>query len=217
VETDRGNVVYQVQTDEDGKPIWVYLAGTMPAALADKPTDLDTSDNGLLFYGTDYAHTWRWTGAAWEYAPGDRAAGEIAWFTSDPGTGWALCDGSATTRTTAAAGTAAFTTPNLIGAYAKGAAAYTGSVAGATDPVISGGVISSAADHAHHFGPFAIAGATTGSTVNLGSAVNVANYDHAHPVEADTGGGGAHSHTVSGLAAAGGEPAHVDLLPYFRV
>src|SRR4030095_4308986 len=34
VETDRDNVVYQVQQDEDGEPVWVYLAGTIAGGAA---------------------------------------------------------------------------------------------------------------------------------------------------------------------------------------
>src|SRR4029434_5243236 len=84
----------------------------------------------------------------WEYAPGDRTSGEIAWFTAAPGTGWALSDGGAGTRTTATAGTAAFTTPNLIGAYPKGAAAYTGAVVPAANGTVSGATAAEAS-HTH--------------------------------------------------------------------
>src|SRR4030095_11853469 len=219
-ETDR-TVLYQAAWDPNGNPAWVYVSGTMRDVLANKPADLDANDIGFLFYGTDYAHTWRWTALAsytdlvigstatqltsvahpftaahvgrilnitggagftvdryeivsvagstatmdravgtasstagkgiltgWEYAPGDRASGEIAWFTAAPGTGWALSNGTAVTRTTATAGTAAVATPNLIGAYAKGAAAYTGAVVPASAPGLSGSISPEAA-HTH--------------------------------------------------------------------
>jgi hypothetical protein len=223
VESDRGNVIYQAQLDAASNPAWVYVSGMMRNTLANIPTDLGTNDKGFLFYGTDYTHTWRYTGSTWEYAPCDRISGEIAWFTADPGTGWALCNGSATTRTTATASTAAFTTPNLIGAYAKGAGTYTGGVAAAIPGTVSGSTGSESA-HTH--------GVTTAAVqsglgdidspiyaVSAGSGINVRNEWHRHNVPGQTvtsGTGSAHSHGTGTLAVSASEPAHVDLLPYFR-
>ena len=224
VETDRGNVVYQVQADEDGEPVWVYLSGTMTALLADKPPDLGVNDSGLLFYGTDYAHTWRWIGSTWQYAPGDRIAGEIAWFTADPGTGWKLCDGSAVTRTTAGAGTAAITMPNLIGAYAKGAASYSGAVVPASAGTISGNTADESShihriDHDHP--PVTTSAAGLSSTFQ-GGPFNSVNENHTHTVDipiyiGNSDAGSAHHHGAGTLAVSAGEPAHVGLLPYFRI
>lgn len=216
VETDRG-VVYQVQTDADGEPVWVYLAGTMQALLADKPADLDVNDTGFLFFGTDYAHTWRWTGTAWEYAPGDRTRGEIAWFAANPGTGWVLCNGSATTQTTPTAGTAAFTTPNLIGAYVKGGSVYTGAVIPASGSV-SGGTTDPESSHTHPAGGVLGTGAPGSTTVvQAGTGETVAAAGHGHAVVGTTAAGSAHTHTFGAMAVTGADPAHVDLLPYYRI
>lgn len=219
-ETDR-SVLYQAAWDPDGDPAWVYVSGTMRDVLANKPADLGDNDTGFLFYGTDYAHTWRWTGTAWQYAPGDRIAGEIAWFTEAAGTGWALCNGAAVTRTTAVAGTAAFTTPNLIGAYAKGGSTYTGALVPASGS--ASGTTDAESGHTH--------AVTTGAvTTGLGSgdvftAASAAGFGtrwewHVHDVPGQTvtsAAGSAHNHTITGLTLSGVEPQHVDLLPYFRL
>jgi hypothetical protein len=67
VETDRGNMVYQVQQDEDGEPVWVYLAGTMAGTLTpdERPADLGEFDTGFQFAATDTGRTLQWTGTAW--------------------------------------------------------------------------------------------------------------------------------------------------------
>jgi hypothetical protein len=92
---------------------------------------LGAADAGYLAWVTDYAHQVYWDGAAWQWLDGDRPA-RFADYAVDPGVGWALCDGAATTYL-AGIGTAtlvatAFTTPNLsaTAAYRKSAAAYTG-------------------------------------------------------------------------------------------
>jgi len=212
-ETDR-KILYQVRIVGDA-PVWVYVAGTMRNTLANKPTDLGTNDTGFLFYATDYTHTWRWTGTTWEYAPGDRASGEIAWFTADPGTGWKLCNGSSGTRTTATATTAAVATPNLIGVYAKGAGVYTGGVVAGTNGTLSGST-DTVVDHAH--GVAINSGAPSDLiTVQGGSSWSVPSTTHWHAVNGNTGAGGGHSHTLGAVTMSGVEPAHVDLLPYFRL
>lgn len=285
-ETDRA-ILYQAAWDPNGDPAWVYVAGTMRDVLADKPADLGVNDAEFLFYGTDYAHTWRWgviasytdlvigstatqlTSAAhpftaahvgrvlditggtgftvdryvvlsvagstatmdravgtaastagkgiltgWEYAPGDRMAGEIAWFNADPMTGWALCNGSAVTRTTATAGTAAFTTPNLIGAYAKGGSVYTGAVVPASGSV-SSGTTGTEASHTHAVDGFT--GLPSEGKGFTAGAVGASVDTHYHAVHITSAAGSAHSHSISGLTLSGVEPAHVDLLPYFRL
>lgn len=236
-ETDR-TVLYQARLVQDPTaapdappvPAWVYTSGVMRDVLANKPTDLGwiatnkSIDAGFLFYATDYAHTWRWTGTAWEYAPGDRPSGEIGWFTAAPGTGWALCNGSAATRSTSVAGTAAFTTPNLIGAYAKGGSVYSGTLVGASAGAISGNTADEsghthAIDHDHP--AFVSEAAAVSANLAAGSVGSVVA-EHRHAVEipnytGSSGGGSAHQHGPGTLAVSAGEPAHVDLLPYFRL
>jgi hypothetical protein len=221
-EEDR-TVMYQSRIVTEGTPaaakaVWAYAFGTMRALLADIPADLGAYDTDFLFFGIDYAHTWRWSGTAWEYAPGDRASGEIAWFAADPGAGWALCDGTATTHSTASAGTAAFTTPNLIGRYAKGAGAYTGADVPGSGSVT--GATASAGDHAHTIPTFLTdmnAGAAT-FREGTGALISTAALAHQHYVSTNppTTTTGAHTHGLGTLAVSGVEPAHVDLIPYFR-
>jgi len=222
-ETDR-TVLYQVRIVSD-EPRWVYVAGTMRGlAVTDKPTDLGVYDTNFLFYAADYAHTWRWTGSTWQYAPGDRASGEIAWFTVDPGTGWALCNGTSTFRTLGNATTSAITTPNLITAYAKGAAAYSptvvpasGSVAGGTTDPESGHTHSIAHDHP----AFESSAASLPLNQFLNGPYNSVSNTHTHtidvpPYSGASGAGSAHSHTLGALSITAVEPKHVDLMPYLR-
>jgi hypothetical protein len=60
------------------------------------PSDLSTHDSGLLVWVVDYNHLIRWSGAAWEWAPGEVGSGFIRDFLATPGPEWVLCDGSAT-------------------------------------------------------------------------------------------------------------------------
>jgi hypothetical protein len=221
-ETDR-TVLYQVRIVSD-EPQWVYVTGTMRGlAVTDKPTDLGAYDTGFLFYAADYAHTWRWTGSTWQYAPGDRASGEIAWFTVDPGTGWALCNGTSTFRTLGNATTSAITTPNLITAYAKGAAAYSPTVVPASGSV-AGGTTNPESGHTHaidHDHPaFQSAETTVDNAFNSGPYDGVAQH-HKHTIDVPafsgtSGAGSAHSHTLGALSITAVEPKHVDLMPYLR-
>jgi hypothetical protein len=236
-ETDR-TVLYQVRIVDVAavpptspptftqEPRWVYVAGTMRGlAVTNKPTDLGAYDTGFLFYAADYAHTWRWTGSTWQYAPGDRASGEIAWFTVDPGTGWALCNGTSTFRTLGNATTSAITTPNLITAYAKGAAAYSPAVVPASGSV-SGGTTDPESGHTHsiaHDHPsFASGdGAVGASPATTGANFYASIYTHTHTIDVPaysgaSGAGSAHSHTLGALSITAVEPKHVDLMPYLR-
>jgi len=233
-ETDRG-VLYQSRLvidpatpDDPPVPAWVYVSGTMRNTLANKPTDLGwkptnkTVDTGFLFYATDYAHTWRWTGTTWEFAPGDRFSGEIAWFALPLGTGWALCDGSPTTMTTPTATTVAVNTPNLIGAYAKGATGYTGTVIPASGS-LAGGTTDAESGHTHaidHDHPsFQSSGSAVDSTFSGGPYEGVSPA-HKHNIDVPayagtSGAGSAHTHTIGSMPVTA-EPKHVDLMPYLR-
>ena len=214
-ETDR-NVYYQVRL-VDGRPQWVYISGTMRDELVDIPTDLGENDTGFLFYGTDYAHTWRWTGTTWEFAPGDRFSGEIAWFAVPLGTGWALCDGSATTMTTPEAEVVDVTTPNLIGAYVKGAEVYTGLVVPASGSV-AGGTTDPESGHTHaidHDHPAFESGAAS-LPVNqfLNGPYNSVSNTHTHTIDVPpyggtSGPGSEHTHAIGSLPVTA-EPQHVE-------
>jgi len=120
-ETDR-TVIYVAVSG-----VWTYSAGTMAGLLAAKPGDLAAADTGFLFAATDYAHTYRWNGTGWEFAPGDSGSGFFEDFAIAPGPEWQICDGTATTYAKSDGTTAAFTTPILTGAYRKGGP-YTGAM-----------------------------------------------------------------------------------------
>jgi hypothetical protein len=60
VEMDRGNALYQVQV---GK--WLLVSGAMAGALAKRPTDLNSGDVGFIYFATDTAQEFRWSGSAW--------------------------------------------------------------------------------------------------------------------------------------------------------
>jgi len=180
---------------------------------------LVADDAGYLAFETTFGHLLRWTGSAWEFAPGEPGNGYIEGFAVNPqATGWQLCDGSATTYLGIGATLAAqnFTTPDLSGSpgYLKMGAAYAG-IAAAVAP-----------------GATAVMSGSTGSEAPLtsetqsGDIVEVADgtdhvvlreelfFQHHHTVLA-------HSHDEGTLAAAvtvdaTGEPRRVTVLPYFR-
>ena len=141
VETDQGNLIYQVEST-----VWKYIAGVWrrtQSQLAALAATLGANDTGLLAEVTDYAHVLQWTGTAWQYNdPADPAGrGPVAWEI-DPGTGWHLYDGSIVSylESTGALGTiglanisGASPTPVLLefgAANAAPAAGTTGAVAG---------------------------------------------------------------------------------------
>jgi hypothetical protein len=65
-ETDR-NSYYEVVTNLLGVSGWVLIAAYMVGAIASRPADLATADQGFTFYATDATETteYIWTGAAW--------------------------------------------------------------------------------------------------------------------------------------------------------
>lgn len=181
--------------------------------LANKPVNLRSQDEGLLFRATDFDRWFRWNGSAWERAPWERITGEVVWTTVAPGTGWTLCDGNTTrvrtnadaTTTTLDGATADKTLPNLVGRYPKGGAAYTGANVAAVAPGLAGSTLP------------ATTGVTTDAAGGGGAAQSGAGAattgSHSHGVT-DPG----HSHGVGTLAVdATAEPAHVVLLPYYRL
>jgi hypothetical protein len=125
-ETDRG-ALYQVQNGA-----WAYVSGALSAAFSGAPTGLGAGDAGFLWSVTDYAHLLRWTGTGWEFL--DAAGNYIAGCAGAPGgSGWQLCDGSATSYLQVAAGIASATA-----AYLKFGAGYSASIAAATVPTAGG-------------------------------------------------------------------------------
>jgi hypothetical protein len=227
-ETDR-TTFYQVQNG-----IWIWVNGLFIEELANIPTDLGADDEGFLFYASDYAHTWRWDGSAWAYAPGDRVSGEFAYFSADPGVGWAMCDGSSVTRTLTDATTASITLPDAQGVYIKAAAAYSNATVLASAPTLTGSVTSASAGTPSGTVTSTFAGgsvatgppsATTLITQGTSGSVSVASSGHTHDVSlagtvASTFVGDpltAHNHTDTFAVDDDGEPTHINIPLYFRL
>lgn len=226
VETDRGNVRYQVRAGA-----WVYLSGfyaRTQSQLSALAATLGTADAGLLVEVTDYRHVLKWSGSAWGWGPGDTGSGMIQPFSIDPNptTGWQLCDGTANVPYLKSDGTTAtFSTPNLAAspAYLKFAGSVSGPTA-ASAPTLTNPTVASAATgvsvNAAATGiSLANNNASTNATVIAGNGFaasphnhTVTDPTHAHPVTDPQ-----HSHTLSGgSVAADGEPAHYNLKPWFR-
>lgn len=208
IASDRG---YQTWRKMDVPNDWLLMEGVggpMVGTLSpdQKPT-LGANDAGFRFASSDFDRVYRWTGAAWADAPGQPARGTIAYFddTLLPGTGWALCDGGAVTRSTSTGTTAAFTTPNLTGANR-----FLRSVAGAT-----GGVGGSATTHFHPVNPpiTATSAPTATVAVQSGAGTTVATDTHTHNVDISSFSSGAPS-------GAGGDdalPPYLNARPYIRL
>lgn len=232
------NTAWDVAHNVDG----TQKAGTVGGAfgefrgtVAEQPTNLTTSDDGLLFFVSDFGHMVRWNGSLsrWEFAPGDLGNGfQRNYLITPQEVGWALCDGSLTSYLVVGGptlGSNNITLPNLIGssAYIKTAGSYTGSIIGATAPSISG-ITSADGDHDHggSTGPsaagIAIAHTTTPLIVDSGVMAPVSGHlagnviddgVQTHPIASS----GAHAHSVGSLAiSATAEPTHINFLPYFR-
>jgi hypothetical protein len=183
------------------------LAPAAPAArdlLVNIPTGLNEGDQGKTFYALDYQHWYRWSGAGWEYDDGELGSGFVEWFLVAPRAGiWQLCNGATGVSESLADGTAALVQffglaagemPDMItpGAYLRAAAAASGVVTPATNPVFAGGALTGATDLNPQ--PAALA---------AGSGA-VASFDNPH------------AHTLPAFTSAG-EPAHIDALPYYRL
>lgn len=184
--------------------VWQYAFGIEYGTLSpdQKPT-LTTEDAGYLFGSTDFQRLYKWTGAAWNDAPGQPTRGSIQWFDASahadfvPGAGWALCDGTASvSRSTPFGNVTTFTIVDMTTTTA-----YARAVSGATGG--TGGSFS----HTH-----TITSGTTGvesadTVVQSGSGVTVAALNHTHGNNA--------AQTTSGPSV--GAPPYVDLRPYMRL
>lgn len=217
VETDRNELVYQVQSGA-----WVFVSGTYQrtqSQLTALAALLGTADAGLIVSVTDYAHQLSWTGTAWQWGPSDTLdAGQICFFDVAPtGNGWKLIDGKGDDGSAIGAGhpiaimKSDGTTRNNITAaamnanvYVRGAAAYAGAVTAATAPTLAGATASGAAVIGND--------SDAGVNVTTGAGNNVALRPHTHT---DSG----HTHAVGTLTTslAGGDPvAYTAALPYIR-
>jgi hypothetical protein len=233
VETDRGNVVYQVQAT-----VWTFIGGQMAAAWASMPADLGKADEDFVFTdNVNSLHIWQWNGSAWTWGPGDRHSGEFGQFDSMPGTGWHLCDGSTNQTKYAGDGTRVtnFTVPDQRGFYLQANGSYTGNGVAAAAPGLSGSTavgVASIPPVNTASASAVIAGSTAvdtglGGTVQAGTGANVALHNHVHGIGsiADSG----HVHSVTPVDAghvhgqgtlavdATATPPTFAVLPYYRL
>jgi len=192
--------------------VWQYLAGMQRGLIAAITTGLTTNDAGYLYYATDFARAYRWTGSAWEDAPGAPARGQIVYFPVTlhadfaPGTGWQLCDGTAgVTRSTPTGGTTTVTVPDLTTD-----SRFLRSVAGAT-----GGTGGSATTHTHAVNPPNTTSGTPSNTttVQAGAGATVASDGHTHDTDIA-------SFTSGAPSGSGGDdalPPYYNARPYMRL
>lgn len=207
-ETDR-LALYQVQLVASVQT-WVHIlshgmSGTLSPDL--KPADLGVNDNGFMFWASDFDRVYRWSGSAWADAPGSERRGQVCYYDDGmvPPVGWALCDGSSVTRTTATGGTTSYAVPDLAPSNK-----FIRSVSGTT-----GGTGGSATTHTHAVDPPSTTSGNPSAEqeVQSGTGVNVANRLHTHAVDVA-------SFTSGAPSGSGGDdalPPYYDLRPYVRL
>jgi hypothetical protein len=169
--------------------------------LADIPTWLKPSDVGYQYTATDYSRTFRWTGSAWVRADGAADPHRYIWCDESPGAGWAIANGASVQRTKPDGTLESFTPKNLTGYYVKGSSSAAAGTA-ATAPTMTGnptGTVTVSANSS-----FSSVAAGTGGAVSVAAP--------------------SHSHTATFTGSRGtlavnndGEPAHVSLIPYYRL
>lgn len=140
VETDRNGLVYLY----DGAG-WKYVAGTYQRAqsqLAALVATLGANDAGLLVEVTDFAHTLRWSGSAWQWGSGEQGGGMLVSFAVSPGTGWAACNGGTVPYLKSDGTTGSVTLPNTsaTAAYVQNGPGYSPTIAAAVLPTFAGTV-----------------------------------------------------------------------------
>lgn len=195
--------------------VWEFLINqTFYGTLSpnQKPSDLASTESGFLFYSTDFDREYIWTSTAWTDAAASPKRGTIAWFPVTlhadfaPGTGWALCDGTAgVTRSTPSGGTTTFTVPDLTTANR-----FLRSVA-----VTTGGTGGSATTHTHTVNPPDTTSGNNSASqvVATGVGTTVAADPHTH--NTDIG-----SFTSGAPSGSGGDdalPPYYNARPYIRL
>lgn len=210
-ETDR-LIVYVVYSSS-GSLVWKYVAGEYYDTFAARPTDLTTNDIGYLYIPTEHLHWCRWSGSAWKIL--DDNSGTFIDSARALGTGWQLCDGTATSYLTisgADLAQTAFTTPDensgASGVYHKSIAAYTGTINAATAGTLSGSTANTTATNQN-----ADLGPTTDKfTLDAGGSPAVTGFTNPHNHTQN-----AHNHAVGTLVVdAAGQPRNMGVLRYFR-
>lgn len=79
VETDRGNVIYQLQAHA-----WHYSAGAMYGTISpdQRPADLGANDIEFPYRATDSGQTFYWSGAAWVETTPQSNSAQVAYSTA---------------------------------------------------------------------------------------------------------------------------------------
>lgn len=210
--SDRNNIAYQIQAGA-----WVFLAGApyrvAQSDLAALRLSYGSAETGLRIEVQDYRHVLRWTGTAFTWGPGEDGRHDIAALPIDPddSTGWSLCDGSTVSYLKGDGTLGSFVTPDLIGAGAEAYLKFGDTVSGpnaATAPTFTPPTVDAAATG------ITLGASNSNVIVTVGGApvTTLAMGNHMHPVTDPT-----HTHTLSGgSVGADGEPANLELRPYFR-
>jgi len=182
-------------TAQRGDTIFVATRANVPAMSA--------SDEGTVYWVSDFAHLIRWSGTAWAFMDGGNrffADHELA-----PGTGWALCDGSTVDALTLGAtlSVTSVTLPNLSGlpSYKRSNATYSSTLVSAIAPgatATATATVGSESAHTHSVDP-----PDTGSSAAGG---------HSHSVTTGTTASeSAHTHAVDPPATTSGLPSPIDV------
>jgi hypothetical protein len=215
-------VLYELVTS-GGTPFWQYVAGGSIGTIAGLTTGLGTSDEGFLYYATDFYHLYQWNGANWIFAPGSESSGMIVMGMSAPypTAAWHICDGSTISVATPAGTLATVTLPpatSTLGPFLR-SGTYLGTVATAT-PATWNTAATAATDMTTlttnvtlTTATVIVATAATGSTVV--TAITATAGDSPNP----------HHHTLTNANAKlnapsdtnGGEPANLTFGLYFRI
>lgn len=170
IETDRNYLAYLYVAATN---TWQYVSGVYQrtqAQLAALAATLVASDAGLLVEVTDYAHVLRWTGAAWQWGPGEQGSGALVAFAIAPGTGWAVCNGSSVAYLKSDGTTGTVTLPNTAAtpAYLQNGPAYSATITPKTVPTFAGTASQ------------VTSGPSGTTTVQSGSGATVASSAHTH-------------------------------------
>ena len=230
IETDTGVTYRSLQS---GK--WAYVSGKYNVAQADIPANLNSDDDGVLCWVTDYRHMLQWNAAGpnWKWADGEEeTAGTGPHFREvDPvGPGWHLYDGTAGVHYLKPDGTLGtitlrdFTTPRaILGALANAAVAAavapTLGGSGSTDLALTGITNPATTGSA---GALTTSGPSATNNVTATGITSVASGGHTHTGAAHTHTIGAptdpeHAHTLSGVTIGdNGMPPSVQCKSWFR-
>lgn len=118
----------------------VYTQSTQ-SNLATLAATLGASNAGLLVWVTDYNHVLEWTGAAYQWGPGENGSAFFQGFAAAPtGNGWHACDGSFVNYLRSDGTLGGAVLPNTAGsaAYMKFGSAYNSTIQVADAPLFAG-------------------------------------------------------------------------------